>query len=96
LDDKLTDDRRQRLVRHGHLPERATGISPVAVCCPRGRDRVAEGPSAFAFRRRFCPATHASRNLSGVSTGDFEPPQTVFIGYSPGFGWAELKVRFCC
>jgi len=35
--DKLTDDGRQRLVRHGHLPEREimTGIGPVAVRCPR-------------------------------------------------------------
>ena len=35
--DKLTDDGRQRLVRHGHLPEReiVTGIGPVAVRCPR-------------------------------------------------------------
>jgi hypothetical protein len=34
--DKLTDDGRQRLVRHGHLPEREimTGIGPVAVRCP--------------------------------------------------------------
>jgi hypothetical protein len=31
--DKLTDDGRQRLVRHGHLPEREimTGVGPVAV-----------------------------------------------------------------
>ena len=35
--DKLTDDGRQRLVRHGHLPEREimTGIGPVAVRYPR-------------------------------------------------------------
>jgi len=35
--DKLTDDGRQRLVRHWHLPEREimTGIGPVAVRCPR-------------------------------------------------------------
>ena len=34
--DKLTDDGRQRLVRHGHLPEREimTGLGPVAVRCP--------------------------------------------------------------
>ena len=34
--DKLTDDGRQRLVRHGHLPEREimTGIGPVLVRCP--------------------------------------------------------------
>ena len=43
--DKLTEDGRQRLVRHGHLPEREvmTGIGPVAVRCPRVRDRVGEG-----------------------------------------------------
>ena len=41
--DKLTDDGRQRLVRHGHLPEREimTGIGPVAARCPRVRDREA-------------------------------------------------------
>jgi hypothetical protein len=40
--DKLTDDGRQRLVRHGHLPEReiVTGLGPVAVRCPRVRDRA--------------------------------------------------------
>ena len=39
--DKLTADGRQRLVRHGYLPEREimTGIGPVAVRCPRVRDR---------------------------------------------------------
>jgi hypothetical protein len=39
--DKLTEDGRQRLVRHGHLPEREimTGIGPVAVRGPRVRDR---------------------------------------------------------
>jgi hypothetical protein len=42
--DKLTNDGRQRLVRHGHLPEReiVTGIGPVAVRCPRVRDRVGD------------------------------------------------------
>jgi hypothetical protein len=39
--DESTDNDRQRLVRHGHLPEREimTGIGPVAVRCPRVRDR---------------------------------------------------------
>jgi putative transposase len=34
--DKLTDDGRRRLVRHGHLPDREimTGIGPVAVRAP--------------------------------------------------------------
>ena len=37
--DKLTDDGRRRLVRHGHLPEREIMISigPVAVRFPRVR-----------------------------------------------------------
>ena len=37
--DKVTEDGRARLVRHGHLPEREimTGIGPVAVRCPRVR-----------------------------------------------------------
>ena len=37
--DKLTEDGRQRLVRHGHLPEREimTGICPVAVLPTRAR-----------------------------------------------------------
>ena len=43
--DKLTDDGRQRLVRHGYLPEREimTGIGAVPVRCPRVRDRAGEG-----------------------------------------------------
>jgi hypothetical protein len=51
--DKLTADGRQRLVRHGHRPEREimTGIGPVAVRCPRVRDR-AKAPSASAFQAR--------------------------------------------
>ena len=50
--DKLTEDGRQRLVRHGHLPEREvmTGIGPVAVRCPRVRDRVGD---------RACSSAHA-------------------------------------
>jgi putative transposase len=49
--DNLTDDGRQRLVRHGHLPEReiVTGIGPVAVRCPRVRDRVGEGAERIRF-----------------------------------------------
>jgi hypothetical protein len=50
--DETTDDGRQQLVRHGHLPEREimTGIGPVAVRCPRvrgvaaGRGRLATKP----------------------------------------------------
>ena len=40
--DKLTEDGRRRLVRHGHLPEReiVTGIGPIVVRAPRVRDRA--------------------------------------------------------
>jgi hypothetical protein len=41
--DLKTEDGHQRVVRHGHLPEREvmTGIGPVAVRQPRARDREA-------------------------------------------------------
>ena len=49
--DETTDDGRQRLVRHGHLPEReiVTGIGRVTVRCPRVRDRVGEGSERIRF-----------------------------------------------
>jgi hypothetical protein len=55
--DKLTYDGRQRLVRHGHLPEREimTGIGPVAVRCPRLRDRVGEGAERIRFSSAILP-----------------------------------------
>ena len=55
--DKLTEDGRQRLVRHGHLPEREvmTGIGPVAVRCPRVRDRVGEGSERIRFPSAILP-----------------------------------------
>jgi hypothetical protein len=41
----LTEEGQQRLVRHGHLPEREimTGIGPVGVRASRVRDRVGQG-----------------------------------------------------
>jgi putative transposase len=82
--DKLTDDGRQRLVRHGHLPEReiVTGSGPVAVRCPRVRDRAGEGSERIRFSSAILPP-YARRTrslevlipilyLKGVSTGDFE------------------------
>lgn len=55
--DQLTDDGRQRLVRHGHLPEReiVTGIGPVAVRCPRVRDRVGDGSERIRFSSAILP-----------------------------------------
>jgi len=94
--DKLTDDGRQRLVRHGHLPEREimTGIGPVAVRCPRVRDRVGEGSERIGFSSAILPP-YARRSkslevlipilyLKGVSTGDFEEALVALLGKDAG------------
>src|SRR4030095_9980508 len=93
---KLTDDGHQRLVRHGHLPEREvmTGIGPVAVRCPRVRDRVGEGPERIGFSSAILPP-YARRSkslevlipilyLKGVSTGDFEEALIALLGKDAG------------
>jgi putative transposase len=59
--DKLTDDGRQRLVRHGHLPERQimTGIGAVAVrAFVTGSARAR---SALPSAPRSCRPTRAAR-----------------------------------
>jgi DDE superfamily endonuclease len=63
--DKLTADGRARLVRHGHLPEReiVTGIGPVAVRCPRVRDRTADGRERIRFSSAILPP-YARRSKS--------------------------------
>ena len=94
--DKLTDDGRQRLVRHGHLPEReiVTGIGSVAVRCPRVRDRVGQGGERIRFSSAILPP-YARRSkslevlipilyLKGVSTGDFEEALTALLGKDAG------------
>jgi hypothetical protein len=94
--DKLTDDGRQRLVRHGHLPEREimTGIGPVPVRCPRVRDRVGEGSERIRFSSAILPP-YARRSkslevlipilyLKGVSTGDFEEALAALLGKDAG------------
>jgi hypothetical protein len=65
--DERTNDGRQRLVRHGHLPEREimTGIGRVAVRCPRVRDRVGEGSE----RIRFSSGRGSGSALRGSSSG---------------------------
>src|SRR5471032_847789 len=94
--DKLTDDGRARLVRHGHLPEREimTGIGPVAVRCPRVRDRAADGGERIRFSSAILPP-YARRSkslevlipilyLKGISTGDFEEALAALLGKDAG------------
>jgi putative transposase len=94
--DKLTKDDRQRLVRHGYLPEREilTGIGPVAVRCPRVRDRVGEGPERIRFSSAILPP-YARRSkslevlipilyLKGISTGAFEEALIGLLGKGCG------------
>ena len=94
--DELTDDGRQRLVRHGHLPEREimTGIGRVAVRCPRVRDRAGEGSERIRFSSAILPP-YARRSkslevlipilyLKGVSTGGFEEALLALLGKDAG------------
>ena len=94
--DETSNDGRQRLVRHGHLPEREimTGIGPVAVRCPRVRDRVGEGSERIRFSSAILPP-YARRSkslevlipilyLKGVSTGDFEEALVALLGKDAG------------
>jgi hypothetical protein len=84
----------QRVVRHGHLPEREvmTDIGPVAVCQPRVRDR--EAGATDADRIWFSPSIlppymRRSKSietllpilyLKGISTGDFSKALAALLG----------------
>ena len=81
--DLTTEDGRQRLVRHGHLPEREimTGIGAVTVRQPRVRDRAGDNGERIRFSSAILPP-YARRTkslevlipilyLKGVSTGQF-------------------------
>jgi len=94
--DKLTDNGRRRLVRHGHLPAREimTGIGPVAVHCPRVRDRGSEGCERIRFSSAILPP-YARRSkslevlipilyLKGISTGDVEDALIALLGRDAG------------
>ena len=92
--DLRTETGQQRVVRHGHLPERAimTGIGPVAVRQPRVRDREAtEGerirysPSSlprYARRSKSLEVLIPILYLKGISTGDFEEALAALVGKS--------------
>src|SRR5437016_12398072 len=55
--DLKTETGQQRVVRHGHLPEREimTGIGPVAVHQPRVRERQATGGARNRYSPPFLP-----------------------------------------
>ena len=92
--DLKTGDGHQRVVRHGHLPEREvmTGIGPVAVRQPRVRDR--EAAASDPGRIRFSPSIlppymRRSKSietllpilyLKGISTGDFSEALAALLG----------------
>ena len=89
----LDEDGRQRLVRHGFLPEREmmTGIGKVSVQVPRIRDR---GSNADGSKIRFTskivpPYLRKAKSveellpwlyLKGVSTGDFSEALAALLG----------------
>ena len=94
--DKRAEDGRQRLVRHGHLPERdiVTGIGPVAVRAPRVRDRVGAPQERIRFTSAILPP-YARRSkslevlipmlyLKGISTGDFDEALQALLGSDAG------------
>ena len=92
--DLKTEDGHQRVVRHGHLPEREvmTGIGPVAVRQPRVRDRaaVADDPARIRFTPAILPPyVRRSKSietllpilyLKGISTGDFSDALAALLG----------------
>ena len=91
--DLLDDEGRQRLVRHGFLPEREvlTGIGNVAVQVPRVRDRgVNTDGSKLRFTSSLVPPYLRKAKsveellpwlyLKGISTGDFSEALASLLG----------------
>ena len=89
----LDEEGRQRLVRHGFLPEREvmTGIGTVPVQVPRVRDRGAnEDGSKIKFRSSLVPPYLRKAKsveellpwlyLKGISTGDFSEALAALLG----------------
>ncbi len=87
-----TDDGRQRLVRHGHGPERSilTGIGPVPVRRAKVRDRGAAGEEPIRFSScllpkfaRRTPSLDAALPvlyLRGISSGDLREALAALLG----------------
>jgi transposase-like protein len=89
--DLTTEDGRQRLVRHGHLPERTiqTGIGSVEVQQPRVRDRGSNGEKIrfspailppYARRSKSLDALIPILYLRGISSGDFQEALSALLG----------------
>lgn len=89
----LDEEGRQRLVRHGFLPEREvmTGIGPVRVRVPRVRDRSARpNGNKIKFRSSLVPPYLRKAKsveellpwlyLKGISTGDFSEALAALLG----------------
>lgn len=102
--DLKTEDGRQRVVRHGHLPERAvmTGIGAVSVRQPRVRDRdPGVGDTTIKFTPSILPP-YARRSksldvllpilyLKGISTGDFGEALGALLGKdAPGLSASTI------
>jgi len=94
--DLTTVDGHQRIVRHGHLPEREimTGIGPVSVRQPRVRDRAGDSSARIRFTSAILPP-YARRTkslevlipilyLKGVSTGQFGDALAALLGPDAG------------
>jgi len=87
-------DGRQRVVRHGHGPERSiqTGIGALDVRRPKVRDRAADMPAEkkirftsgilpkWARRSRSLDALLPVLYLRGISTGDFQEALAAILG----------------
>ncbi len=91
-EERLSDGR-QRVVRHGHLPERkvVTGIGPVSVQVPRARDRQGSSKGdRIRFQSQLVPPyVRKSKSielalpylyLKGLSSGDFSEVMPVLFG----------------
>jgi putative transposase len=101
--DLKTATGQQRVVRHGHLPEREimTRIGPVAVRQPRVRDREATEGERIRYSPAILPR-YARRSkslevlipilyLKGISTGDFEEALAALVGKeAPGLSASTI------
>jgi putative transposase len=103
--DRVDEEGRRRLVRHGHAPKRTlqTGIGPIEIRRPRVRDRGANDESnRIRFTSAVLPAyLRRAKNieellpwlyLKGVSTGQFEDALAVLLGpAAPGLSAATIR-----